>query len=79
MNDEITNKLSQIFNIVFELSDDVDVSKIRQISLPKWDSLSTVTLTTAIESEFGVKFDIKEAERITSYQATLLLLQEKLG
>jgi len=78
MKSELPDKLSQIFRIILELSDDADTSKIRRINHARWDSLANVTLVTALQSEFGITLDFKEIERLSSYQATLLLLQEKL-
>ena len=78
MNDDSINKLKEIFVAVFELSPDVDVTQARQMNTPKWDSLATVSLTAAIESEFGINIGIEEALRLSSYQATLLFLEEKI-
>ncbi len=72
-------KLSQIFRFVLYLPDDADTSSLRRINESKWDSLANVTLVTALESEFGITLDSHEIERLTSYQATLLLLEEKCG
>jgi len=74
---EIEAKLIQIFQLVFELPDNTDVSQVRRINLAGWDSLAHVTLVTALESEFGINLDYRDGERITSYQSTLLLLLEK--
>lgn len=71
------DKLAQIFRIVLDLPDDADVSRLRRINEAKWDSLANTSLVTALESEFGITMDSKEIERLTSYQATLLLLEEK--
>ena len=37
------------------------------------------TLVAAIESEFGVSIDISEALEMTSFEATRLILEEKLA
>ena len=50
---------------------------MRQINQKNWDSLAHVSLVTAIESEFEVTLDAADALRMTSYQATQLLLEEK--
>lgn len=71
-------KLSQIFRFILHLPDDADTSKIRRINESRWDSLATVTLVSALGSEFGIELDSQEIERLTSYQATLLLVSERL-
>jgi acyl carrier protein len=77
MKSDQAEKLSHIFRFILQLPDDADTSKIRRINEVRWDSLANVTLVTALESEFGITLDSHEIERLTSYQATLLLLQEK--
>lgn len=72
-------KLSQIFRFVLNLPDDADVSNVRRINESKWDSLANATLVVAMEDEFGLKLDARDIERLTSYQATLLLIQEKMA
>ena len=78
MASDQAEKLSQIFRFILQLPDDADTSRIRRINDVRWDSLANVTLVTALESEFGISLDSHEIDRLTSYQATLLLLSEKL-
>ncbi len=77
MNAVTATKLLEIFRAVFDLPPAADVTRIRQINEPKWDSLATVSLVAAIESEFGLTIDAADALRMTSYQATALLLEER--
>jgi acyl carrier protein len=77
--DDVGEKLSQVFRLVLDRPDDADVSSTRRISEPRWDSLANATLIVALESEFGIKLDAHQIERLTSYQATLLLIKEKSG
>jgi acyl carrier protein len=77
MNTQTTDRLQEIFRAVFELPGGTDVTTLRQMNTPKWDSLAHVSLVTAIESEFGVSLDAAEQLRMTSYAATELLLDEK--
>ncbi|MGK2934864.1 MAG: acyl carrier protein, partial [Gemmatimonadaceae bacterium] len=62
---------------VLDLPDDADAAKVRRINTHRWDSLATATLVVAIESEFGIALDAQEIERLTSYEAILILLEEK--
>lgn len=77
MKGAMNDKLREIFRAVFELIRGTDVTRVRQINEPKWDSLAHISLITAVESEFGVTLDAMDAMRMTSYQATQLLLEEK--
>jgi acyl carrier protein len=73
----MNDRLQDIFRAVFELSGSADVSLVRQISEPRWDSLAHVSLVAAVESEFGISIDAADALRMTSFNATKLLLEEK--
>jgi len=73
----MNDKLQEIFRAVFELIPGTDVTRVRQSNEPKWDSLAHISLITAVESEFGVTLDAMDAMRMTSYQETQLLLEEK--
>lgn len=71
-------RLADMFRLVLELPDDGDVSKITRLTESRWDSVANVELISALESEFGVTLGLREMERLTSFQSTLLLLTEKL-
>lgn len=77
MTAESTAKLQEIFRAVFELPATADVTRVRQINEPKWDSLAHVSLVAAIESEFDLTIDTADALRMTSYPATQLMLEER--
>lgn len=77
MGNTTGDRLSQIFRVVFQLSDRADTTNTKKISEVRWDSLATVTLVAALESEFQLRLDSHEIERLTSYESTLLLLMEK--
>ena len=70
-------RLQEIFRAVFDVPAGTDVTGLRQMNTPKWDSLAHVSLVTAIESEFGISLDAADQLRMTSYAATSLLLDEK--
>jgi acyl carrier protein len=77
MNPASENKLREIFVEILELDEKEDVSRARRIATERWDSLAQTTLIAAIESEFGLTLDIGDMERISSFAATRLLLEEK--
>jgi len=70
-------KLAEIFRVVLDFDDDHDVSSVRQLAEPKWDSLSHMSIVAAIESEFGLNLESADIERMSSFAATRLLLEEK--
>ena len=77
MNVQNATRLQEIFLAVFELPAGADVTPLRQLSTPTWDSLAHVSLVTAIESEFGISLDAADQLRMTSYAATVVLLEER--
>ena len=74
MNPDNAATLRAIFRSVFELSDDVDPEALNAQDEPKWDSLATVMLIAAMESEFQVTVDAAEALQLDSFGAAQALL-----
>lgn len=70
-------KLVEIFRIVLDLDVDFDVLRVRRIADPRWDSLAHVSIVAAIESEFGLRLEIVDMDRMSSFAATRLMLEEK--
>ena len=70
-------KLTEIFRVILELDIDVELSSVRRISQPHWDSLAHMSIVAAVESEFGLRLGYDDMERMSSFGATLLLLEEK--
>ena len=73
----VADQLAEIFRLVLDLPPDAEVTQLRRVATPKWDSLANATLVTALESEFRITLDARETDRLTSYKAALLLLEEK--
>ncbi len=71
-------KLEEIFREVFRLQQTDDVTRIRQVNHPAWDSLAHVTMISAIESEFGVNVEIADSIELTSFEAVALYLSERI-
>ena len=75
MKEENFSKLKEIFMAVFELSES-QVGSYRKINNRKWDSLATVTLIAAVESEFNILIEESAYEVVTSFSAVELTLDE---
>lgn len=69
-------KLAEIFRVVLDLDVDCDVSAVRRIAEPRWDSLAHVSIVAAIESEFDLHLESADMDRMSSFAATRLLLEE---
>jgi acyl carrier protein len=70
-------KLIEIFRVVLDVDDDFDVRTARRIVNANWDSLAHTSLVAAIESEFNVALESVDMERMTSYAAVKLMLEER--
>ncbi len=71
-------KLEEIFSVVLKLPPHADFTGVRRINEPRWDSLAHTMIMAAVESEFGICFDVGDVERITSYESARLLIEEKM-
>ena len=75
---QIVEKLQEIFSDVF----DFDCSHIDEATTPKdikeWDSLNTLNLIVAIESEFRIKVISLDVSRIGRVGDFVSIIQKKL-
>jgi acyl carrier protein len=76
MQPDAEQKLQEIFRAIFGYQSPHDVTGLRQISEPKWDSLAHVSLVMAVESEFGLTIEASDQLALTSYAAVRLFLDE---
>lgn len=76
---DIEQKLTEIFSVVLEISDNEDPKEIRRMNERRWDSLAHASIIAAIESEFSIQLEVKDWERISSFESTSLLIEEKMG
>jgi acyl carrier protein len=77
MTEKSEATLKAIFRAVFELPPEADVTTMQTGQTEAWDSLATVSIAAAMESEFGWSLDADEMLRITSYQAAARLVEER--
>jgi acyl carrier protein len=72
-----TEKLDNVFRVVFNLPANHDVTTVSKQTQKNWDSLAHVTLVSAVENEFDVTIDTIESLRLTSYDAVRQLLDDR--
>lgn len=78
MNSINEKKLVEIFRVILELDDsNQNVLSVSRLTEENWDSLAHVSIVAAIESEFGLNLESADMERMSSFAATRLLLEEK--
>ena len=79
MNDQVAEKVTQIFHIVFNdeaivLTDDLTANDVEQ-----WDSLNHVNLIVSIENEFNIRFSNNEISNLENVGELLSLIRSKKG
>ena len=76
---EVIEKLTQIFREVFSdnaivLRDDMTADDVE-----RWDSLSHMIMITTVEKEFGIKFKLKDLNKMKQVGDLLSIIESKLG
>jgi len=77
--DDYINKLQDIFRDIFDDYNLVVNESTSSDDIEDWDSLTQISLTTAIEKEFEVKFTIQEFMELKNVGEMVLLLTSKLS
>lgn len=72
---EIYEKLTEVFEDVFdealELTDEMTAADVEE-----WDSLTHITLLSAVEDEFDIKFDMKAVQGLKNVGAMVDLIEK---
>ena len=73
----IREKLSGIFNQVFQCGAIEITDKLTADQVEKWDSLTHLTMIAEVESAFGIRFKLKELTGMKNTGDLVGLVQEK--
>jgi acyl carrier protein len=65
------SRLVQCFSAVFPNLTEAEIPRASMTSVGSWDSLSSVTLISVIEEEFGVEIAPEELELFVSFDLIL--------
>ena len=76
---EVIKKLTPIFREVFsdnsiELRDNKTADDVE-----RWDSLSHMIMITTVEKEFGIKFKLKDLNKMKQVGDLISIIESKLG
>ena len=71
---ENASKLKHIFMEIFSISES-EVENYRKLNNSKWDSIASVTLIVAIESEFNILIQESDFDGFSSFAAVELALE----
>lgn len=75
---EIVEKLTIVFHEVFSDNNIVLNDDMTAADVEKWDSLTHMLMISTIEEQFGVKFKLKELNKLKKVGDIVGILQEKL-
>lgn len=75
---EIVEKLTVIFREVFGDNSIVLDDEMTANDVEKWDSLNHMLMISTVEEQFGVKFKLKELNKLKKVGDIIDLLSEKL-
>ena len=78
MTERDLKKLKEIFIEIFSVTE-ADLEAYRKLNNSKWDSLASVTLIAAIESEFDIELQEADYDSLTSFAAAELVLETYLS
>lgn len=75
---EIVEKLTVIFREIFAEPNLVLNDEMTTNDVEKWDSLSHMLMISTVEERFGVKFKLKELNKLKKVGDIVEMLAEKL-
>lgn len=74
---EITEKLTAIFREVFNDNAIILRDEMTANDVENWDSLTHMVMISKVEEEFGVKFRLKELNKLKQVGDIISILEEK--
>ena len=74
---EIIEKLTSIFREVFSDNNIVVNDEMTANDVENWDSLTHMLMITKVEETFGVKFKLKELNKLKQVGDIISLVEEK--
>ena len=76
---EIFEKLTEVFRDVFD-DESIELGETTTAAdIDDWDSLTHIMLLSAVEDDFGIKFDMKAVQGLKDVGAMVDLIQEELA
>jgi len=75
---EILEKLTAIFRTTFNDSELVLNDEMNAGDVENWDSLTNMLMISEVESQFGIRFKLKELNQLKNIGSIISILEEKL-
>ena len=77
-NELIIGKLTNIFHEVFMNDELVLKESMSANDVDRWDSLTHMLMVTAVEKEFGIKFKLKDLNKMKNVGDLIQTIKSKL-
>ena len=77
-HEEIMEKVQVIFRDVFDDDELIITDSTNSSDSEDWDSLEHIALVVSMEKEFGLKFDLKEVNKLANVGEMVDLIASKL-
>lgn len=75
---EIKEKLASVFKEVFEKEIEI-TPELTANDVANWDSLTHMVLITTIEERFGVKFTLRDLNKMKNVGVLMQIIEKKLS
>lgn len=76
---EIKEKLTNVFHNTFDNSDLVLEDSLTASDVDNWDSLTHMILISEIEKQFGIKFKLKELNKMNDVGSLIDIVESKIS
>ena len=77
MEQEIYERLNEVFREVFDDDDITVTARTTADDIEDWDSLMHITLISAVENEFGVRFTMGEVSSMKNVGEMVSLIAQR--
>ena len=74
---ELRTRLAGCFATVFPLLPKEQIQQASPLTVPEWNSVSTITLANVIEEEFGPQIDLEDFAELDSFEAIAAYLASR--
>lgn len=77
MDEQINNRLNEVFQEVFDDEDLFIDDDTNSDSIEDWDSMEHINLVVAVEEEFGMKFSMDEIAEMKNVGEMVEIIKER--
>ncbi len=77
MDEQINNRLNEVFQEVFDDEDLFIDDDTNADSIDDWDSMEHINLVVAVEEEFGMKFSMDEIAEMQNVGDMVEIIKER--